>query len=299
VFERPAVVSAWRHTEYVGGFANSRNQVELVLRMVATLGNYDYVVDFVMKQDASINVVVTATGIVEIQASPYSSVDPTDRFGAEPYGTLISPNHVATFHSHFFNFRVDLDVDGLSNRFVRERVRKVRLSGNQAGRKSIWKVEEQLVRGELDAILSPAVHAPEVWNFRHSTSVSPSTKNPTGYKLVPGATAISLLDDDDPPQKRAMFSKHSLWVTPQNDDEIWAAGMFVYQSSGCCSGLHFWTTNNRTLVDTDIVAWYTVGMHHVTRQEDGPVMPLSTSSFDIIPENFFQDNPALVIPPDV
>ncbi len=106
------------------------------------------------------------------------------------------------------------------------------------------------------------------------------------------------MDDDDPPIKRAMFSKFPLWVTPQRDDEIWASGNLVYQSNGAVDGLAVWTASDRSLVDEDLVAWYTIGIHHVTRQEDGPVMPTLTQFFDIVPENFFRDNPAMVIPPD-
>jgi len=38
------------------------------------------------------------------------------------HGTLIAPGLVAPFHSHYFNFRLDLDVDGIANDFMRERL---------------------------------------------------------------------------------------------------------------------------------------------------------------------------------
>ena len=37
-------------------------------------------------------------------------------------GTLIAPGLVAPFHSHYFNFRLDLDIDGAANDFMRERL---------------------------------------------------------------------------------------------------------------------------------------------------------------------------------
>ena len=66
--------------------------------------------------------------------------------------------------------------------------------------------------------------------------VTPSKKtrvgNPVGYKVVSGGTAASLLDLDDPPQKRGAFTNNQIWVTPYNRTEQWAGGLFVYQGQG-------------------------------------------------------------------
>ncbi len=147
LFERPSSVSAWRHVEEFGTpFANGRTQVELVARMVTTVGNYDYFVDVTFKQDGSINVAISATGILEIEACAHTRVDPNNRFRDNPYGTMMSPFHIGTFHDHLVNFRVDLDPDGTENRFVREQLQRERLPpDNAVGRKSIWRVQEKVM----------------------------------------------------------------------------------------------------------------------------------------------------------
>jgi primary-amine oxidase len=43
----------------------------------------------------------------------------------------------------------------------------------------------------------------------------------------------------------------------------------------------------------DIVVWVNMGMHHLTRAEDLPVMPLIWKSFTLRPHNFFDRNPAI------
>jgi len=48
---------------------------------------------------------------------------------------------------------------------------------------------------------------------------------------------------------------------------------------------------------TDVVLWYVFGIHHVTRPEDWPVMPVDTVSFWLKPFGFFDRNPALDVPP--
>ena len=43
--------------------------------------------------------------------------------------------------------------------------------------------------------------------------------------------------------------------------------------------------------------WYVFGIHHITRPEDWPVMPVDTVSFWLKPVGFFDRNPALDVPP--
>jgi primary-amine oxidase len=67
----------------------------------------------------------------------------------------------------------------------------------------------------------------------------------------------------------------SIWVTqtPYRADERYAAGDYPTRSlSG--EGLLAWTAANRPIENADLVLWYTIGMHHVVRAEDWPVMPV-------------------------
>ena len=54
---------------------------------------------------------------------------------------------------------------------------------------------------------------------------------------------------------------------------------------------------NRSIDNTDVVLWYVFGIHHITRPEDWPVMPVDTVSFWLKPVGFFDRNPALDVPP--
>ena len=60
-----------------------------------------------------------------------------------------------------------------------------------------------------------------------------------------------------------------------------------------------WTDMDRPIVNTDIVAYYTIGFHHIPRMEDWPIMPTNWGSFTLRPFNFFTHNPALTVDPVV
>ena len=52
---------------------------------------------------------------------------------------------------------------------------------------------------------------------------------------------------------------------------------------------------DRSIDNTDIVVWYTMGFHHVPRMEDWPVMSTMWKGLTIVPFNFFGHNPAITV----
>ena len=93
----------------------------------------------------------------------------------------------------------------------------------------------------------------------------------------------------------AFATKH-LWVTPYQPDERFPAGDYPNQHPGG-AGLPSWTKADRPIENTDIVLWYTLGTHHITRPEDWPVMPAERAGFTLKPAGFFDRNPALDVAP--
>ena len=119
---------------------------------------------------------------------------------------------------------------------------------------------------------------------------------PVSYKLVPTASVPPMLAPDTPVRQRANVIGHQLWVTAHADDERWPCGDYPTQSLND-SGLPVWMAADRPLENTDVVLWYVFGIHHITRVEDWPVMPVDTVSFWLKPFGFFDRNPALDVAP--
>jgi primary-amine oxidase len=147
---------------------------------------------------------------------------------------------------------------------------------------------------EKDAILDLDLHKPAMWHF-----INPNKKDAlgyfTGYEIMPGATAVSIVSPEDPAQKVGAFSGHQLWVTTYKPDEFYASGTYVNSNKGL-EGLPAWTKENRPIENTDLVAWYTLGFHHSVRLEDWPVMPTLWHDFLIRPVDFFDRSPVLTLP---
>jgi primary-amine oxidase len=117
-----------------------------------------------------------------------------------------------------------------------------------------------------------------------------------GYMILPeNSVAYSPLDfSNDPPAKRNAFVEYTFWNTPYDPNERYAGGEYAFQSDGW-DGLAAWVKQNRPIRDTDIVTWYTMGIHHVPHMEDWPVMSTSWKGITLMPFNFFASNPAMTI----
>ncbi|KAK8916900.1 Primary amine oxidase [Platanthera zijinensis] len=298
VFESYAGDIGWRHSESpITGLEirEARPKVTLVARMAASVANYDYIVDWEFQTDGIIRVKVGLSGILMVKGAPYTHVK---HFPAkqDTYGTLLSENIIGVIHDHFITFHLDMDVDGTNNSFVKVGLARQDTNAGQP-RRSYLKATRHVARTEKEAQIKLKLYEP--YEF-HVVNAEKTTRlgNPVGYKVVPAGTAAALLDPNDPPQLRGAFTNNQIWVTPRNKTEEWAGGLFVYQNQGEDT-LAVWSERDRSIESKDIVLWYTLGFHHIPCQEDFPIMPTVSSSFDLKPVNFFERNPILRSPPNM
>ncbi|HWT24220.1 MAG TPA: primary-amine oxidase [Solirubrobacteraceae bacterium] len=275
----------WKHVDAQAG-AEVRRARRLVVSFHVTVANYEYLVYWRFYQDGNIECEVRATGIMVTTHFPEGE--------QPPYGTLVDERTYAPFHQHFLVARLDLDVDGEANTVYATESGQLPVGPDNPHGLALVQRSTPL-RTEEEGKQDYDWHTQRAWKVVNER-VRNALGAPVGYKLVPGAAIPAMLDPDSPVLRRAEVIGHTLWVTPHDEDERWPCGEFVVQS-GEDLGLPVWTARNRSIEDTDVVLWYVFGIHHVTRPEEWPVMPVDTVSFWLKPDGFFDLNPALDVPP--
>ena len=276
----------WRHVEWRDGRGEVRRSRRLVISSFSAIGNYDYGFFWYLYQDGTIAFEVKLTGVLSTGA-----VAP----GVRPeHGTLVAPGLNAMVHQHFFNMRLDMDVDGVHNA-----VDEVWTESLPPGPANPYGNAFRARRRRLESEQAARRRADQA-SARWWEIVNPSVRHrlgePVGYRLIPGENALPFAQPDAPVSKRAGFIHDHLWVTPYEPSERYAGGEYPSQHPGG-AGLPQWTSADRPVADRDIVVWYTFGHHHVPRPEDWPVMPVATIGFTLKPVGFFERNPALDVPP--
>jgi primary-amine oxidase len=277
----------WKHQDLHGGTTEVRRSRRLVVSCIATVGNYEYGFYWYFYLDGNVQLEVKLTGVISPMAV---------EAGATPeFAGLVAPGLAGPNHQHLFSARLDLDVDGPTNRVYEVEAERVPTGpenpwGNAFRQRATHLEHELAAQRDVDGATSRA------WKV-----VNPAVTNrvgqPVGYKLVPTmSTPTMLAAPDSSVGKRAGFARHNLWVTPYDAEERRAAGNYPNQHAGG-DGLPRWTAADRSISDTDVVLWYTFGVTHFVRPEDFPVMPVEYAGFLLAPVGFFDRNPALDVPP--
>lgn len=289
LFERDTGAPLWRHADGANPAYAGRPAVELVLRTIESLGNYDYLIDWVLTDAGVVRIDVGATGIDAVKGVASRNMADPSAARDTATGMLVAPNLLAVNHDHFLSFRLDLDIDGPDNTLVRQKV-SAQPSPENRGR-SFWTMQENSVTEE--GSVSPQHGAAEIWRIVNPNRTNALGQHP-GYELRPGHLATSLLAPDDIALRRAAFSAAPLWITAYDRNELYAAGPYPNQSKGG-GGLPAYAAQRRPVENADIVLWATLGVHHLPRPEDWPVMPTQWHSLSFVPNGFFARNPSVGI----
>jgi primary-amine oxidase len=274
----------WKHVDERSG-AEVRRARRLVISFHLTVANYEYLIYWRFYQDGSIECEVRATGIMVTSYFPAGLAPPT--------GTVVDQRTYAPYHQHFIVARLDLDVDGEPNTVFAVESEPLPVSdANPHGLALV--LRETPLRTESDGRQDANWAAGRSWKIASTTSVTGLDAHPA-YKLVPSGSIPALIDQSSPAFQRAEVIGHALWVTPYSASERWPCGEFP-NLSATDHGLPAWTAEDRSIEAADVVLWHVFGLHHITRPEDWPIMPVDRTSFWLKPWGFFDRNPALDVP---
>ena len=114
-----------KHSDLWSGITYTRRNRRLVISFFTTIGNYDYGFYWYLYLDGTIEFEAKATGVVFTSAYPE---------GGSANISQLAPGLGAPFHQHLFSARLDMAIDGFTNRVEEEDVvRQPMGEGNERG----------------------------------------------------------------------------------------------------------------------------------------------------------------------
>ena len=280
---------------------------ELVVGFLASAGNYAYGLNWVFKQDGSFAFEAELAG--QILTKPVNAgkcqgceaLHPgTDAGGGgeesrpvpeDFYGTMVHPHVVGVGHQHWFNLRLDFDVDGLNNAVMENEMKRVAASGQGPDSAPYFTLTHRVFGKAAEAKREADDAKARSWTVYNPSVLGP-TGRPAGYSIVPVENAATIF-----PRSRERgpsgFTFHHLWVTQYRDGELYADGKYPNQAPTHYDDTLYHYAGEESIHDRDVVVWYSLGETHVVRPEDYPLMPNMKLSVRFVPDGFFVKNPAL------
>ncbi|CAF0797984.1 unnamed protein product [Rotaria sordida] len=282
----------WKHTEFVTQRSQCRRSRRLVISSILTVGNYEYGVFWYFFQDGTIQFEVKLTGVIAPGAIENGKTPVS--------GGLVAEGLYGPHHQHFFNIRMDWMLDGINNSLVEVNCEPLpRGPDNPEG--NGWIAKETVLKTVGEARRQHDAIKGRFWKI-----INPQVKNhvnqPVAYKLLPSSPACYPLCDLNSSQGgRGALARYHLWGTRYHPEEFFAGGYFPNQAKGDDDGIAIYSEKHKdeSLVECNLVTWYTFGINHIVRSEDWPVMPVEVVGFRLQPSGFFAGSPAIDVPPPV
>ncbi|XP_069807896.1 amine oxidase [copper-containing] 3-like [Dendropsophus ebraccatus] len=287
IFELNTGIPLRRHfsslgSSYYGGLAST----VLTIRTIATLGNYDYVFDFMFYQNGAIESKVSATGY--ISTSFYTEA------GLQ-HGHRVGPHTLGTIHTHFINYKVDLDVGGINNSLVALDMEFEDLTVPWNPERTLQ--QTRLIKKVLESENQAAFlqHGPMPRYIQFASKQKNKWNHERGYRIQIVSFAGDYLPEKSSIHNSMNWAKYKLAVTKQKDEEQASSNIYNQNDPWSPSVQFSKFLNNENIQDQDLVAWITAGFLHIPHSEDVPntVTAGNGVGFYLRPYNYFTEDPSV------
>ncbi|XP_048735817.2 putative amine oxidase [copper-containing] [Ostrea edulis] len=294
IFEHNTGIPLRRHHapfEPPSGYYDGTPNTVLILRMITTFDNYDYIFDFIFYQNGAFETKVHLTGIV--LGSPLVS--------ERKYGFQIHDRSIGTIHHHLFHFKVDLDIGGPINSYSTHNIVRDSVPNNFSKDKNPDKwYQEKIVQ------VNYATEREAAYKFNFSNpkylifySENENDKNKfghrKGYRLVHRGMSKSVLPEGYGNEPGASWMRYQMAVTKRKESEPHSSSKYATYDGEQPTVDFESFIGDENIQGEDLVAWITLGKHHIPRSEDVPFVTTSPGgdlSFVLLPFNFFDEDPS-------
>lgn len=276
------------HHSY-GGMVNSA----LVLRTITAIGNYDYMWDFIFYQSGAVEAKVHATGYISSSFLVNGSLS---------HGHQVAHNVLGNIHTHFINFKVDMDVLGVKNMFQTKDMEFVNKSLPWMPQRwaMVPQLQETQLKTEQEAALRYGTKMPR---YLHIAS---ERTNRWGHQRSYRLQVFSFTGDHLPEsqtEERAMsWARYKVAITKHKDREQTSSSLYS-QNNIWTPAVDFssYIQDNESIDNEDLVAWVTTGFLHIPHAEDIPNTVTVGNGGGVIlrPHNYFDEDPSIHSPDSV
>ncbi|XP_075033530.1 amine oxidase [copper-containing] 3-like [Mixophyes fleayi] len=287
IFELNSGMPLRRHfstlgSNYYGGLANT----VLVIRTIATLGNYDYVFDFIFYQNGAIESKIHATGYISTSFFMEGGIN---------HGNRVGPHTLGTIHTHFINYKVDLDVGGLNNSLVAHDMafEDVTAPWNPELHLQQTKLTKKVLTSETDAAFE--LHGPMPRYIQFASKDKNKWDHERSYRIQMVSFAGDYLPEKSAVHNSMNWAKYKLAVTKHKDEEQRSSSIFNQNDPWSPTVKFSSFIDDENIEDKDLVAWITVGFLHIPHAEDIPntVTAGNGVGFYLRPYNYFNEDPSV------
>ncbi|GJE94516.1 amine oxidase catalytic domain-containing protein [Phanerochaete sordida] len=285
IFEHDTGRPITRHTGWEKGEFGAVRGYVLTIRSISTVGNYDYLFDYIFHTDGTIEVRVSASGY--LQGGFWEPAQ-------EGYGTAIRDTTMGSLHDHVMNFKVDLDVAGTANSLLythtdTEEVERDWFDDDWGTTVVQQKITREYIANEDAARLKYPLNFQGGYAFVNQDRTN-RWGIPRGYAIHPGYSPVhNTVVGSRRLLKNADWARYNLAVSRRKDAEPSSSSMWNMNLPGAPPVEFARFFDGEDLAQQDLVAWVNVGMHHLPQAEDAPNTRtnVAASSFFVAPLNYF------------
>lgn len=247
----------------------------LTVRAIATVGNYgesglicllcdtdmiiDYMFDYIFHLDASLEVVVRASGY--LQSSFYYP-------DQGKWGPRIQQATQGSLHDHILTYKADFDLLGRENSFeVTELVVKNVTQPWFAELGEFEQMELDAQNLHTEASMDWAGNGQAMYCIVNEDYTN-SWGTKRGYRMIPGRSNVHLTVQNSPwSMHNAEYAKHHFAVTRQHDNEPYCNSVQNVNLPMKPQQDFKKFFDGESLDQEDLVVWFNLGMHHFVRSE--------------------------------
>ncbi|KAG8928953.1 hypothetical protein FRC02_006181 [Tulasnella sp. 418] len=288
IFELDLGFPTSRHADTTGNWYGATKGTALHIRTMATVYNYDYMFDYILYLEGTIEIRVAASGY--LQATYWDDQQAN-------YGTRIEKTTMGSIHSHVLNYKVDLDIQGTSNSLLKTDLvqEEVTLpwSDPEDGVTRQLRADRQWISTESAFDLGN--NGQTIYTIGNKNALN-AWGYPKSYRIMPGYhTSHNAVVGSQRLLNNARWGEHDLFVLRHKDTEIWSSSTWN-QHLPVAPPIDFskYLEPAEEIDQQDLVVYINVGMHHLPRAEDTPntLFTDTRSSFFFSPFNYFDDEPS-------